>query len=106
MVGPVGDFFGGLGARHQDQQIAELQRENDELPPQLRTSELDRNRAAELDDLLRLAGAGQYRTVPAQVIAIGPAQGFAWTVTIDAGEHRRRASSTRPSSTARASSAG
>lgn len=37
-------------------------------------------------ELLRVAGAGRYRTLPAQVIAVGPAQGFAWTVTIDAGE--------------------
>jgi len=47
--------------------------------------ELDRQRAAELDGLLRLAGAGRYEVVPARVIAIGAAQTFSWTVTIDAG---------------------
>jgi rod shape-determining protein MreC len=66
-------------------QAAELSEKNRELRRALRTSELARNRAAELDDLLRTAGAGRYRVVPAQVIAIGAAQSFSWTVTIDAG---------------------
>ncbi len=85
VVGPVVEFFDGLGADEQAR-LDELERENAELRAQLRTSELARNRAAELDALLRIAGAGQYRTVPAQVIAVGPAQGFASTATIDAGE--------------------
>jgi rod shape-determining protein MreC len=86
VVRPISDFLGSitsLGTK--DQQIDELQRRNDELTAQLNTSENARRRAQELDDLLRLAGAGQYTTVPAQVIAFGPTQGFAWTVTIDAG---------------------
>jgi rod shape-determining protein MreC len=66
-------------------EAARLAAENDRLRRDLRTSELARNRAAALDRLLRVAGAGQYRTVPAQVIAVGPAQSFTWTVTIDAG---------------------
>ena len=85
VVGPVVEFFDGLGADEQAR-LDELEQENAELRAQLRTSELARNRAAELDALLRIAGAGQYRTVPAQVIAVGPAQGFASTATIDAGE--------------------
>jgi len=66
-------------------EIRRLRRENEELTRRLRTSGLDRNRVAELDSLLRLAGAGRYEIVPAQVIAIGAAQTFSWTVTIDAG---------------------
>jgi cell shape-determining protein MreC len=66
-------------------EIRRLRRENQELTRRLRTSGLDRNRVTELDSLLRLAGAGRYEVVPAQVIAIGPAQTFSWTVTIDAG---------------------
>ncbi|MDQ1604575.1 MAG: rod shape-determining protein MreC [Actinomycetota bacterium] len=65
--------------------INSLTRQNQELRRRLRTSQLDRNRAAELDKLLRTAGAGRYRVLPAQVIAVGPAQSFSWTVTIDAG---------------------
>jgi rod shape-determining protein MreC len=66
-------------------EVRQLRRENQELLRRLRTSELDRRRVEELDALLRLAGAGRYRVVPAQVIAIGAAQTFSWTVTIDAG---------------------
>jgi rod shape-determining protein MreC len=62
-----------------------LGKTNASLRQQLRTSELARNRAAELDALLRTAGAGRYRVVPAQVVAVGAAQSFSWTVTIDAG---------------------
>ena len=89
IAGPVSDAVdgvAGLGSGMGDtDDTDELDRENDELRRQLRTSELDRNRAAELDALLRTAGAGRYRVVPAQVIAIGSKQTFSWTVTIDAG---------------------
>jgi rod shape-determining protein MreC len=82
----VSDFVSGIAAiGENDQRINELEQENDALRLQLRTSEVDRNRAAELDDLLGLAGVGQYRIVPARVIAVGSARGFLRTVTIDAG---------------------
>jgi rod shape-determining protein MreC len=96
IAGPVSgtvDRVADLGEGSGD--TAELSQENEELRRQLRTSELARNRAAELDELLRLAGAGQYGVVPAQVIAIGAAQTFSWTVTIDAG----RADGIRPDMT-------
>jgi rod shape-determining protein MreC len=86
IVRPISDFISSVSSiGTKDQQIADLQRQVDELTAQLNTGEYDRNRAQELNDLLRLAGAGQYRFVPAQVIAYGPAQGFAWTITVDAG---------------------
>jgi rod shape-determining protein MreC len=66
-------------------EAARLKARNQELTRRLRTSELDRNRARELDELLHLAGAGRYTVVPARVIAIGSAQTFSWTVTLDAG---------------------
>lgn len=86
IAAPVGDAVDrvsrlGDGTGRADK----LARANDRLRQQLRTSELARNRAAELDKLLHLAGAGRYKVVPAQVIAVGPAQTFSWTVTIDAG---------------------
>ncbi|MDX3074503.1 rod shape-determining protein MreC [Streptomyces sp. NPDC088354] len=65
--------------------ISELERENAELKQQLGSKDATRARARELDKLLKTAGAGQYRVKGAQVIAIGAAQGFSWTVTIDAG---------------------
>ncbi len=87
VVRPVQDFISSLGSLgSKDEQIDELTRQVEQLQSELNTSEYARNRAQELDDLLRLAGAGRYTVVPAQVIAIGPTQGFGWTVTIDAGE--------------------
>jgi len=86
IVRPVSDFFGSIGSLgSKDQQIQDLQSQVDDLTRQLQTSEYDRNRAQQLNDLLKLSGAGRYRFVPANVTAFGPAQGFAWTVTIDAG---------------------
>lgn len=86
VVRPVSDFVEGVASiGENDERISGLERENDALQLQLRTSELDRNRAEELDKLLQLAGVGQYRIVPAQVIAVSSARGFLRTVTIDAG---------------------
>jgi rod shape-determining protein MreC len=82
-VGGAVDRVAQLGDGTAD--AARLEKENQELRRRLRTSELDRKRAAELDGLLHLAGMGRYKVVPAQVIAIGAAQTFSWTVTIDAG---------------------
>jgi rod shape-determining protein MreC len=62
-----------------------LAKQNEDLRRKLRTSSLERSRAGELDALLKVAGTGRYKVVPAQVIAIGAAQTFSWTVTIDAG---------------------
>ena len=75
--------IGELG--EQKGEIERLRDENADLKRTLNTGEVDRNRAAELNKLLKVAGLGQYKVVPAQVIAIGPRQGFSWTVTIDAG---------------------
>jgi len=86
IAGPVRDAVDSVSTLGDGrEETVRLRRENQELTRRLRTSELDRNRAAEVDALLRLAGAGRYRVVPAQVIAIGPAQTFSWTVTVDAG---------------------
>jgi len=83
---PIGGFFSDLGTwRDSVDRVKELEAENAKLKALVETSAEDRARVAELDALLKLAGAGQYRMVPAQVIAIGPTQDFAWTVTIDAG---------------------
>lgn len=90
VVRPVAGFvddvrsFGSSKAR-----IGELEREQARLRQQLRSTDFARSRAAELDKLLRVASAGQYPVVPARVIAIGPAQAFTWTVTIDAGSRDR-----------------
>lgn len=71
--------------RNQSTQIAELEAENARLTEELRSTLSDRARARALDDLLRVASVGRYRVTPAEVISVGPAQDFAWTVGIDAG---------------------
>ena len=69
----------------QSGQIRELTAENERLNSALVSAENDIARANQLDALLKVAGVGRYRVIPAEVIAVGPAQDFAWTVAIDAG---------------------
>lgn len=71
----------------QARRIADLERDNQALEALVNQSANDRARAAAVDALLGVAGVGQYRIVPAEVIAVGPAQDFSWTVTIDAGRN-------------------
>ncbi|OAH15805.1 rod shape-determining protein MreC [Streptomyces jeddahensis] len=71
------------GSRHD--RIARLERENAELKTRLGNDDRNRSRVQQLDKMLKTAGAGQYGIKGAEVIAIGAAQGFSWTVTIDAG---------------------
>jgi rod shape-determining protein MreC len=86
IASPVSDAVDSVGRLGDSRDEADrLAEENQELKRRLRTSGVDRNRVQELDDLLHLAGAGRYRVLPAQVIAIGSAQTFSWTVTLDAG---------------------
>lgn len=89
----VRDWWGTLG--DQSDRIRALEQENEQLRALAQTSENDRARADAVDRLLGVAGVGQYRIVPAEVIAVGPAQDFSWTVTIDAG----RADGVRPDMT-------
>lgn len=85
---PVSQVVDRVGApAGVEERVTALQRENDELRLALRSSGFARARARQLDELLRVASVGQYRVLPAQVIARGPAQGLAWTVGIDAGRN-------------------
>ncbi|MFE0375965.1 rod shape-determining protein MreC [Streptomyces inhibens] len=86
VVNPIGNAVGAVrdsGRRHD--RISKLEHENQALKAKLGSSDRNRSRAAELDKILKTAGTGQYAIKGAQVIAIGSAQGFSWTVTIDAG---------------------
>jgi rod shape-determining protein MreC len=60
-----------------------LKKANEDLTRELNTSDYARNRAQELDKLLKVAPA--FTMTPARVIGIGGAQTFSHTVTIDAG---------------------
>ncbi|MEY9967289.1 rod shape-determining protein MreC [Streptacidiphilus sp. MAP12-16] len=88
MVNPVADAMRSLrdsGTR--GDQIRTLEQQNAQLKQQLSSSDLARGRDTELTRLLGTAGSGQYTVKAAQVVAIGPAQGFSWTVTIDIGSN-------------------
>lgn len=65
--------------------LQRLEAENANLRGQLATTSEVRHRAAELDGLLRSSSATGLAMVPARVVAMGPAQSFSRTVTIDAG---------------------
>lgn len=79
----VPQFFTTTTALRSD--VARLEAENAHLRGQLATSEVDRNRARELDGLLAASRRTGQTLVPARVVAMGPAQAFSRTVTIDAG---------------------
>ncbi|MER5821257.1 rod shape-determining protein MreC [Streptomyces mirabilis] len=85
-VNPVGNAIAAVrdsGNRHD--RIAQLQHDNTALKAKLGSDDRNRSRLNQLDKMLKMAGAGQYGIKGAQVIAIGAAQGFSWTVTIDVG---------------------
>jgi rod shape-determining protein MreC len=69
----------------QSEQIRDLTADNENLQLQLRIAENERARVEELNALLNVSAVGSYAIVPAEVIAVGPAQDFSWTVTVDAG---------------------
>jgi rod shape-determining protein MreC len=66
-------------------ELAAEKARNDALQQQLETSSYAANRVAELNRLQGLAGDLGYDLVPARVTAVGGAQSFSDTVTIDAG---------------------
>ncbi|MFD7402462.1 rod shape-determining protein MreC [Streptomyces sp. NPDC059866] len=85
-VDPVGNAIAAIrdsGERHD--RLAELERENAALKARLGSDDRNRSRLQQLDKMLKVAGAGQYGIKGAEVIAIGAAQGFSWTITIDVG---------------------
>jgi rod shape-determining protein MreC len=66
-------------------EVRDLEAENARLRGQINTTSQVRYRAAELDGLLRSSREHELALVPARVVAMGPAQSFSHTVTIDAG---------------------
>lgn len=82
----VGSLFDGIGHSSSDQaEIKSLQAQVASLKGQVETSAQDRSRAAQLDALEKITALGGLTTVPAQLIALSPAQDGSWTATLDAG---------------------
>jgi len=77
------DAVGSIGSNHKKLQDAE--KTISRLQQELRARPFDQRRVDELNALLRVSSVGQYKLVPAQVIAVGAGSGFEWTATIDAG---------------------
>jgi len=65
--------------------LAKEKAANSALRNKLAVASVDRNRVAELEGLVTSARGTGYALVPARVVAMGPAQSFSRTVTIDAG---------------------
>jgi rod shape-determining protein MreC len=65
--------------------ISELEEKNAKLEEELSRFSVIEREVAELKDVLDLAGAGRYKSVPARVIAAGSAAGFSRTVELDVG---------------------
>lgn len=65
--------------------LAEAEAGNAELRTRLAAASLSTQRAEQLDGLLTTSRRTGYTLVPARVVALGPAQSFSRTVTIDAG---------------------
>jgi rod shape-determining protein MreC len=87
-VDPVGNAVAAVrdsDSRHD--RIAQLEHDNTALKAKLGSDDRNRSRLNQLDKMLKMAGAGQYGIKGAEVIAIGAAQGFSWTVTIDVGSN-------------------
>ncbi|MEW2545251.1 rod shape-determining protein MreC [Streptomyces sp. NPDC047002] len=85
-VNPVGNAISAVrdsDTRHN--RITVLEQQNAQLKRELGSDDQNRAKAKELDKILRVAGAGQYGVKGAQVVGIGAAQGFSWTVTLDIG---------------------
>jgi rod shape-determining protein MreC len=85
-VNPVGNAVSAIrdsGERHD--RLAEMEKENAALKAKLGSDDRNRSRLTQLDKMLKIAGQGQYGIKGAQVIAIGAAQGFSWTITVDVG---------------------
>jgi rod shape-determining protein MreC len=86
VVHPIGSWFSSLGHlgsyKHENEQ---LHRKVAQLETQLRLSATERSEYLQEQQLLHLAGLGQYTSVAARVTAYGAAFGFESTVAIDRG---------------------
>lgn len=83
---PIRDAGSSITHLGRDRATAKrLERENADLRARLDALGSDAALKAELDKLLGLAAIGQYRTVPARVIALSDVTGYEWTAVIDVG---------------------
>ncbi|MFJ3665143.1 rod shape-determining protein MreC [Streptomyces sp. NPDC090106] len=87
-VNPVGNAVSAIrdsGERHD--RLAALEKENAALKAKLGSDDRNSSRLKQLNKMLSVAAEGQYGIKGAEVIAIGAAQGFSWTITVDIGSN-------------------
>ncbi|MCI0686510.1 MAG: rod shape-determining protein MreC [Sporichthyaceae bacterium] len=75
------------GTRQLAAEVERLRTENSALRGQLSATTVDKAQLAGFSRLLKLAGTGQYKIVPARIIGMGPAQSLSRTITVDAGRN-------------------
>jgi rod shape-determining protein MreC len=86
VLGPVRRFLAGVPHAAADQsRIEALERRNRALRARLSTEATDRSALRQLRRLQLTADAESTPVLPARVLALAPAQGFDWTITVDAG---------------------
>jgi rod shape-determining protein MreC len=86
VLGPVRRWVEGVPTAGTNQnRIDQLRRRNAELRGRVAALQAGERDSGRLAALQRAGTASGSRLLPARVIALGPGQGFDWTVTLDAG---------------------
>lgn len=86
LLGPVRRFVQGVPHAGSNQaKVRSLEQQVAELKKQVADAGVDKRTAAELRRLKLAAAGGNYRVLPARVLATSAAEGFDYTVTLDAG---------------------
>ncbi|MDT4936965.1 MAG: rod shape-determining protein MreC [Pseudonocardiales bacterium] len=86
LLGPVRRWVQGLpSAGSNEDRVHALRHQVADLERQLASRDRDTATGAALARLQLASDSGQFRILPARVVALGPGQGFDWTVTLDAG---------------------
>jgi rod shape-determining protein MreC len=79
----IPDYFGDVNSLRDENY--RLEQENAELAGRLSAAQANDHRSTELAGISQFADTSGFDLVSAQVVAVGPAQAFSQTVTIDAG---------------------
>lgn len=86
VLGPVRRFAEGVPTAGTNKgAISRLEHENAQLRGRLAADRAARTDQHQLTALRTAAGAGGYRVLPARVTALGSADGFDWTATLNVG---------------------
>jgi rod shape-determining protein MreC len=88
VIGPVRRWVQGVpSAGTNKSRIEQLRQENAALRGRISSLQADKRTTGQLADLQRAADGSHNRLLPARVVALGPGEGFDWTVTVDVGTH-------------------